>query len=78
MTKITYEIVQRDGGWAYRPTECSPRRSRRTTWPARRRNAQRKNKASREATSITYEDKDGRWHSEVASGTDRPETDVEG
>jgi hypothetical protein len=31
-----------------------------------------------ETTGISYEDKDGRWHSEVAKGDDRPETDVEG
>jgi hypothetical protein len=26
----------------------------------------------------SYEDKDGRWHTEVAAGDDRPQTDVEG
>ena len=31
-----------------------------------------------ETTGISYEDKDGRWHDEVARGNDRPETDVEG
>jgi hypothetical protein len=31
-----------------------------------------------DATGISYEDKDGRWHDEVSPGSDRPETDVEG
>jgi hypothetical protein len=31
-----------------------------------------------ETTSISWEDKDGRWHEEVAPGSDRPETSVEG
>ena len=29
-------------------------------------------------TGITYEDKSGQWHNEVAAGDDRPETDVKG
>ena len=29
-------------------------------------------------TGITYEDKSGHWHNEVAAGDDRPETDVKG
>ena len=29
-------------------------------------------------TGITYEDKDGRWHDEIAKGDDRPDTDVQG
>jgi hypothetical protein len=29
-------------------------------------------------TGISYEDKGGRWHDEVAAGDDRPETDVKG
>jgi len=29
-------------------------------------------------TDISYEDGDGRWHDERSSGSDRPETDVEG
>jgi hypothetical protein len=31
-----------------------------------------------EPTAIVYEDTKGRWHREIASGKDRPETDVEG
>jgi hypothetical protein len=31
-----------------------------------------------DATGISYEDKDGRWHDEASLGGNRPETDVEG
>jgi hypothetical protein len=31
-----------------------------------------------DATGISYEDKNGRWHDKAALGGDRPETDVEG
>jgi hypothetical protein len=31
-----------------------------------------------ETRGIVYQDKDGRWHEEVASGDDRPETEVKG
>jgi hypothetical protein len=31
-----------------------------------------------ETTLISWEDTDGHWHNEIARGTDRPETDVEG
>jgi hypothetical protein len=79
MTKITYEIVEHDGGWAYRAdgvfSETFP------THEAARRAAERaasEQVVPGETTPISWEDKDGHWHNEVARGTDRPETDVEG
>ena len=79
MTKITYEIVEHDGGWAYRAdgvfSETFP------THDAARRAAERaatEQAVPGETTPISWEDKDGHWHTEVARGTDRPETDVEG
>ena len=79
MTKITYEIVEHDGGWAYRVngvySEAFPSHDR-----ARKaaEQAAMEQVVPGETTGISYEDKDGRWHSEVARGDDRPETDVEG
>ena len=79
MSKVTYEIVEHDGGWAYRvdgaysepyPTHDQARRA------AER--AAQEQVIPGKATGIVYEDKDGRWHSEVAAGDDRPQTDVEG
>ncbi|MFI4936593.1 MAG: DUF2188 domain-containing protein [Caulobacterales bacterium] len=79
MTRITYEIVQHDGGWAYRadgvysetfPTHDDARRA------AER--VAREQRAPGETTGITWEDKDGRWRQEISDGDDRPTTEVEG
>ena len=79
MTKITYEIVEHDGGWAYRVdgvfSETFP------THDAARKAAERaasEQVVPGETTPISWEDNKGHWHEEVARGTDRPETDVEG
>jgi hypothetical protein len=79
MTKVTYEIVEHDGGWAYRVGDVDSE-----TFPshdlARKaaERAAREQSVAGETTGISYEDKKGRWHDEVARGDDRPETDVEG
>jgi Uncharacterized protein conserved in bacteria (DUF2188) len=79
MAKITYEIVEHDGGWAYRVGDVYSE-----TFPshdlARKaaERAAREQAVAGETTGISYEDKQGRWHDEVAHGDDRPETDVEG
>jgi thioredoxin reductase (NADPH) len=79
MTKITYEIVEHDGGWAYRvdgvysepfPSHDEARRA------AER--AAKEQIVPGDTTGISYEDKQGRWHDELSKGTDRPETEVEG
>ncbi len=79
MTKITYEIVKHDGGWAYRVdgvySETFP--SHDLARKAAKRAAAEQEVAG-ETTGITYEDKDGHWHEELSRGDDRPETDVEG
>jgi hypothetical protein len=79
MSKITYQIVEHDGGWAYRVDGVFSE-----TFPSHdlaRKAAERAAKeqvVGGETRGISYEDKDGRWHDEVAAGDDRPETDVEG
>ena len=79
MTKITYEIVEHDGGWAYRvdggfsETFSSHDMARRAA-----ERAAKEQVVPGDTTGISYEDKDGRWHDEVSAGDDRPETDVEG
>jgi len=79
MSKVTYEIVEHDGGWAYRvdgvysepfPTHEMARRAAE--------HAAREQIVPGETTPISYEDKEGRWHDEVSVGRDRPETDVTG
>jgi hypothetical protein len=79
MSHLTYEIVQHDGGWAYRvngvysetfPSHDAAKRA------ARR--AAGEQRIAGETAGITWEDERGRWHEEVAEGDDRPETEVEG
>jgi Uncharacterized protein conserved in bacteria (DUF2188) len=79
MSKITYEIVEHDGGWAYRVdgvfSETFP------SHDAAHRAAERaagEQILPGETTAISYEDKEGRWHDELSAGNDRPETDVKG
>jgi len=79
MVKVIYQIVEHDGGWAYQvngvysepyPTHDAAR--------AAAERAAREQHIPGNITSISWEDKDGRWHQEVAAGDDRPETDVTG
>ena len=78
MTKVVYEIVEHDGGWAYRVGDVYSE-----TFPSHDRARKAAERAAREqvvageTTGISYEDERGRWHDEVARGDDRPETDVE-
>jgi Uncharacterized protein conserved in bacteria (DUF2188) len=79
MTKVTYEIVKHDGGWAYRVEETysEPYPSHAAARAAAERAASEQ-QAPGASVTISYEDKDGHWHKEVSSGKDRPKTDVEG
>ena len=79
MPKITYEIVQHDGGWAYRVDETFSE-----TFPTHDAARKAAELAAREqvvpgiATSISYEDKTGRWHNESSAGADRPDVKIKG
>jgi hypothetical protein len=79
MTKITYEIVEHDGGWAYRVDGVYSEAF--SSHDAARRAAEQaagEQIVPGESTSISYEDKSGHWHDEIAKGNDRPKTDVAG
>jgi hypothetical protein len=79
MSKITYEIVEHDGGWAYRVDGVFSETFQ--SHDLARKAAER---AAKEqivpgvTTGISYEDESGHWHEEVSAGDDRPETDVKG
>jgi hypothetical protein len=79
MAKITYEIVEHDGGWAYRVDGVFSE-----SFPSHDLARKAAERAAREqvvpgaTTAISYEDQSGRWHDEIAAGDDRPETDVKG
>jgi hypothetical protein len=77
MTKVTYEIVPHDGGWAYMvgnvysesfPTHGAARRAAVI--------AAKTQRVSGATTGISWEDAQGHWHNEVSEGGDRPETEV--
>ena len=77
MVHVTYKIVPHDDGWAYTVngvfSESFPTHAEALT-AARRAAAEQRTPGRSEA--IEYEDENGKWHSELARGTDRPETDV--
>jgi Uncharacterized protein conserved in bacteria (DUF2188) len=79
MAKITYRIVEHDGGWAYQVngvfSETFPTRDRAKAAAQR---AAAEQHVPGETRAISWEDSGGKWHEELARGDDRPETEVEG
>lgn len=79
MPKITYEIVEHDGGWAYKVDGVFSE-----TFPSHDKARHAAERAAHlqivpgEGTEISYEDNEGHWHDEFARGDDRPDTDVKG
>jgi hypothetical protein len=78
MAKVTYALVEHDGGWAYKVggTFSETYRSREAAHLAALRAAQEQ-QVPGEAATISWEDERGRWHAELSRGGDRPEADVE-
>ena len=78
MTKVIYEVVQHDTGWAYKVgdvlSETFPTHDAAHAAAAAAAERQRHAGAT---GGIEYEDKAGHWHREVAEGTDRPETELD-
>ena len=77
MSHVTYEIVQHDGGWAYKvdgvfsepfPTHAAALAAAKA--------AAEEQRTPGYGEAIEYEDEKGKWHAESASGRDRPLTDV--
>jgi hypothetical protein len=78
MTEVVYQVIEHDGGWAYKVdgsfSETFPTREAAHRAAARAAAEQRQ---AGDTAGIVYEDGSGRWHEEVASGDDRPDTSVE-
>ncbi|HEV2573848.1 DUF2188 domain-containing protein [Methylocella sp. CPCC 101449] len=78
MTKVVYEVVEHDGGWAYKVgdvlSETYP--THKMAHEAAAAAAQRQQVAGK-TDGIEYEDSRGKWHQELAPGNDRPETELE-
>jgi len=78
MIHVTYKVVQHDGGWAYTVNGVFSETyiSRAAALAAAKRAAAEQRTPGR-SEAIMYETSDGKWHTETASGSDRPETEVE-
>ena len=78
MSEVHYRVVEHDGGWAYVSqgvySETFPSHDA-AARAARRVAAEQRLDGSDEL--IEYEDENGHWHLERASGSDRPHTDVQ-
>ena len=77
MSEVTYEIVQHDGGWAYKvdgvfsepyPTHASALKAAQL--------AAAEQRVPGAQATIEFEDEKGRWHTETDRGDDRPSTVV--
>jgi hypothetical protein len=77
MPEIIYQIVEHDGGWAYKAngvfSESFPSHAEALA-------AAQAVAAEQRVPDVThvieYEDEQGRWHTETSRGNDRPETEV--
>jgi hypothetical protein len=77
MPKLHYRVVEHDGGWAYtlNGVFSEPFRDKATALAAARRVA-KEQQVPGDTTLIEFEDADGKWHTELSDGIDRPEVDV--
>lgn len=77
MAHVTYKIVKHDSGWAYTVNGVfsEPFPTHAAALSAAKRAAQEQRVPGR-TEAIEWEDENGKWHTETAAGSDRPETDV--
>jgi hypothetical protein len=77
MSHIVYQIVEHDGGWAYKangvfsetfPTHAAALKAAKA--------AASEQRVPGATHVIEYETPDGKWHTETARGSDRPDTEV--
>jgi hypothetical protein len=77
MSEIKYEIVEHDGGWAYKVdgvfSETYPTHQAAHAAAERAAAEQRVPGATE---TIEYEDAKGKWHTETDAGDDRPATKI--
>jgi hypothetical protein len=77
MSEVHYEIVQHDGGWAYKVGDVFSETfsSHEEAFFAAKSAAGRQELAG-SPEEIEFQDERGKWHLEHAEGSDRPEADV--
>jgi hypothetical protein len=78
MAHVTYDVVEHDGGFAYKVGDVFSE-----TYPSHQAahdaavSASRRQQVGGQDEAILYQDSKGEWHEEQAHGGDRPQTDVE-
>jgi Uncharacterized protein conserved in bacteria (DUF2188) len=73
MTHVTYQIVEHDGGWAYRVDNAfSESFASKELARAAARKAAREQRTPGENEVIEFEDSSGHWHDENSRGSDAP------
>lgn len=78
MNTVKYEVVEHDGGWAYKVgAVLSETFQTHAAAHEAAEAAARRQRVAGATDGIEYEDAGGRWHQEVSEGTDRPDTVVE-
>jgi hypothetical protein len=77
MTKVVYEIIEHDGGWAFKlgDTISQSFLTHEAAYNAAKRVALEQMRPG-ETAGISWEDAKGRWHDEIAHGDDRPDVEV--
>jgi hypothetical protein len=77
MAKVIYQIVQHDGGWAYKLGDVfsEPFATHDKAMKAARMVALEQQVGGQSA-EISYQGKNGEWHYEHADGGDRPEVEI--
>ena len=77
MSHVTYQIVQHDGGWAYKVDGVfsEPFATHQDALAAARA-AAAEQRVPGHTEAIEWEDANGKWHTETSSGSDRPDTEV--
>jgi hypothetical protein len=77
MYEVTYEIVEHDGGWAYKVDGVfSEAFASHAAALKAAQAAAAEQKVPGNTEAIEYEDEKGKWHTETARGSDRPQTAI--
>ena len=76
--RVVYRVTEHDDGWAYRVGDVfSESYATREAAVDAAQEAAAAHRRTGSDTYISYQDRQGRWHEEIESGDDRPETRVD-
>jgi hypothetical protein len=77
MPRVTYQIVEHDGGWAYKVGRVfSESFASKELARAAAHKAAREQQTPGDNEVIEFEDSAGHWRDEDSKGSDRPDTEV--